>query len=87
MKDFRWEDAWHALALVVAVLSLVVIAAALGSKHRVDGYYLGTGQHDVVAFCAIQSIQWDEDKPAFCSDDISRVLSVIRDANAALVGK
>lgn len=80
-----WEHAWAALAMAAVTGLLVFAGFALSAKHTVDGYYLEAAPRG--GFCAIQSIQWDQDNFAFCSDDIDKTLRVVRDANASLVKK
>lgn len=77
-----WEHAWAGFAMAVATLVVIFLCFFVMADKKVRGYYLGNQQS--AGTCVMQSIDWDNDDPVFCSPDIDKLLDVLTKANASL---
>lgn len=76
------------LGETVAIMALIVIGSAIFASHTVQQYYIGhPGSSSLRGYCVMASINWDRDDAVFCSDEISRVIEMAAQMNAALVKK
>jgi hypothetical protein len=74
------------LTVAIILVVLGVGATAIFAPHTVQQYYVGrSSSNNVLGYCVIKSIEWDQDESVFCSDDISKVMEVNALLNAGLI--
>lgn len=78
-----WEDVWLVLLFVTLVCLVSSCLIFAFHDHQVRSYYLELGG-DRKGFCVMQSIDWDIDSIAFCTDDINKALDVLTKVNNSL---
>jgi hypothetical protein len=79
-----WEEAWLGmLYVVVAAVVAFIFVAALADK-KPTGYYLSPAGERTPGICVKQLVPWDGDPTVFCSDDINKVMTVLKQAQDAV---
>jgi len=81
-QDVSWEDVWSWLAFVVTILVVVMAIVGFSADHSVKSYFLESGGLPVT--CVKAHREWATDTTAFCSDDYTKVLQVLKEANESL---
>lgn len=86
MRSFELEERhiWSGLVALVVLVWVGLFIFASVQTHVVKGYYLERDSNGML--CVVQSIDWNSDNYAFCSEDINRTLTVLNAANASIRG-
>lgn len=87
-NDWNWTDTWLAVLVVVCFSVLGLGAFAAFQDHSIRFYYLSdhgvNGGHN--GYCIDGYREWySNDVAVFCSDDINKTLTVVKEMNAELV--
>jgi len=81
MNRPNWTTLGQVAVIAIVVLFFALLAKLITAPHTVQGHYLQSGHGTV---CVMQSVDWDTDVPAFCTDDVSKALNVMRELNASV---
>src|ERR1700745_2402594 len=87
-KDWYWIDSW-AVVLILAALGLMGLGVyAMFQDHSIRFYYIsdhGSGTSRNGDCISGYRNWWVNDTGVFCSDDIQKTLSVLKEMNDGLV--
>jgi hypothetical protein len=82
LNDIDWENILGLLGILVFSMVLFIGMTALTADHSVQNYYLDAGTSNGV--CLKASRNWASDTTVYCSDDVIKVLVVMKTANEQL---
>lgn len=76
-----WDNVWGMLFACAFILFVSLAVVGITADHKVRSYYLDS---EPSVSCVMADVNWDADKKVFCSDDINKVLQVMKTANESL---
>lgn len=87
-KEWDWWDTFLVMALVFILALLCLGGVAIFQDHSIRFYYLSShgvqGGHN--GYCIDGYREWtSNDTGVFCSDDINKTISIVKEMNAELV--